>query len=463
MQKHNRRFAFPFSFAVFVFAFSPPAYSLDWPDVAARIHATYASANARLAEASAQAQARALALPGSPTISVAPGVKAITPVDSGSFGQEIDYTATVTARLPVGLSETQREKLAFAQDAYSLSGLNTQRIEAESYVELYSRYQAAWLAQEERKVLDMELAAALRNYENTDKLFKAGLVTLAALKTADDDLNEAQSAALQAETRYSLAWLDLAYAAGLPDRPEALAEHVPSEADLPQLGTLMQRAAAKHPDVARQQTNVAQIQTTLTRLSGRNFGVDMKAFFGSDKYSASLGYDLANPEASGSFTFPAYIYGSIPEPASKSQVDTWSLGFSVGLSYTGEKADRAASEVAEVDLRRERLGLENTLRQVQLNLYGKYTLWEKDADAVERSVRALARIRDSLGTVEAKRAIGQAGEYEMMEAEALLARAEWNLKTARIDREKARLAAAAAAFYLGELDEVKHALEGNAR
>ena len=461
MKKHNRQFALPFSFAVFVFAFSPPAYSLDWPDVAARIHATYASANARLAEASAQAQARALALPGSPTISVAPGVKAITPVDSGSFGQEIDYTATVTARLPVGLSETQREKLAFAQDAYSLSGLNTQRIEAESYVELYSRYQAAWLAQEERKVLDMELAAALRNYENTDKLFKAGLVTLAALKTADDDLNDAQSAALQAETRYSLAWLDLAYTAGLPDRPEGLSEQAPSEADLPQLGALMQWAAAKHPDVARQQTNVAQIQTTLTRLLGRNFDVDMKAFFVSDKYSASLGYDLANPEATASFAFPAYIYGSIPQ--SKSQVDTWSMGFSVGLSYTGEGTDRAASEVAEVDLRRERLGLENTLRQVQLNLYGKYTLWEKAADAVERSVRALARIRDSLGTVEAKRAIGQAGEYEMMEAEALLARAEWNLKSARIDREKARLATAAAAFYLGELDEVKYALEGNAR
>lgn len=461
MQKHNRSSSLSSLLAVFFFVLSAPAFALDWPEVAARIRATYASADARLAETAAQAQTRALALPGSSTVSIAPGAKAITVVDSGSFGQEIDFTATVTARLPVGLSQAQKEKLTFAQDVSYLSGLNAQKTEAESYAELYSRYQAAWLAQEERKVIQLELAAALRNYENTDKLFKAGLVTLATLKTADDDLNAAQSAALQAESRYSLAWLDLAYAAGLPDRPEGLSEQAPSEADLPRLGTLMQWAAAKHPDVARQQTNVAQIQTTLTRLSGRNFEVDVKALFVSDKYSASLGYDLANPAATGSLAFPTYIYGSIPK--SKGQVDTWSLGFSVGLSYTGETTDRAASEVSEVDLRREQLGLENTLRQVQLNLYAKYTLWEKATDSVERSVRALARIRDSLGTVEAKRAIGQAGEYEIMEAEALLARAEWNLESARIDREKSRLAAAAAAFYLGELDEVKHVLEGNPR
>jgi len=461
MNQHNRRLAFLFT--TLTAALPSPVFSLEWPEVAAKIRAAYASANARLADEAARAQVRTLANPGSPTVSVAPGAKAITPVEDGTFGQEIDYTATLTARLPLGLSETQREKLAFARDATYLSGLSAGKAEAEAYVDLYSRYQAAWLAQEERKVLQEELAAASRNYKNTEKLFKAGLVTLTVFKQTDDDLNDAQIAALQGETRHSLAWLDLAFAAGLPETPAELGDLVPHEADLPQLATLTAWATAKHPDVVRDQTSVHQIGATLSRVAEGNFAVDVRAFFASDKYSASLGYDLANPEATGSFTFPAYIYGSIPEPVSKSQVDTWSLGFSVGISYTGEGSDRIASEADKIDLRRQELALHNTIQQVQLNLYGKYTLWEKAADAVERAERALARIGNSLGTVEAKRAIGQAGEHETMEAQAVLARAEWNLKSAHIDREKTRLAAAAAAFYLGELSEVKQALEGIVR
>jgi outer membrane protein TolC len=191
--------------------------------------------------------------------------------------------------------------------------------------------------------------------------------------------------------------------------------------------------------------------------------VDVKASFTADRYAASLAYDSANPGVTGSFTFPAYIYGSSPEPASRTEVDTWSLGLSVGISYTGEGSDRLASDAAKAELRRQQLALQNAVHQVQLNLYGKYTLWEKASDAVEAAQRARVRISDSLGTVEAKRAIGQAGEYEVMEAEARVARAEWNLTSALIDKEKARLAAAAAAFYLGELSEVKHALEGNVR
>jgi outer membrane protein TolC len=461
MNQHRRRVAWLFTFVAVTS--SSPAFSLDWPQVAARIRTAYASTNARLADEAARAQVRTLAHPGSPTLSVAPGAKAITPVEDGELGEEIDYTATLTAKLPLGLSALQQEKLAFARDATGLSSLNAEKAEAEAYVDLYSRYQTAWLAQEERKVLRQELAAAVRNYENTEKLFKAGLATLTALKESDDDLNSAQIAALQGETRYSLAWLDLAFAAGLPERPEELGELSPHEADLPQLGALTAWATAKHPDVVSERTSVRQTGVTLERLGRGNFAVDVKAFFTSDKYSGSLGYDLANPEATGSFTFPAYIYGSIPEPASKSQVDTWSLGFSLGIAFTGEGSDRIASDAARNDLRRQELALQNTVQQVQLNLYGKYTVWDRAGDAVQRAERALGRIRDSLETVEAKRTIGQAGEYETMEAQALVARAEWNLKSARIDREKTRLAAAAAAFYLGELSEVKQALKGDVR
>ena len=67
MRQHNHRFALLLLFAVLVFPLSPPAFSLDWPEVAARIHATYASTNTLLSDEAVRAQTRTLALPGSPT------------------------------------------------------------------------------------------------------------------------------------------------------------------------------------------------------------------------------------------------------------------------------------------------------------------------------------------------------------------------------------------------------------
>jgi outer membrane protein TolC len=89
---------------------------------------------------------------------------------------------------------------------------------------------------------------------------------------------------------------------------------------------------------------------------------------------------------------------------------------------------------------------------VDLEIRSKYQQWLKAQDSLKQTERSLQRAKVNLEIVTTRQAIGSAQPYEGKTAEALLQRAEWNVLSATVEQEKARLAAADAAAYLYEIE-----------
>jgi len=91
------------------------------------------------------------------------------------------------------------------------------------------------------------------------------------------------------------------------------------------------------------------------------------------------------------------------------------------------------------------------LETLNLEIRTAFQQWLNAGDSLEQAQRNLERAEENQKIVETKKAIGQAAEYEILEAAALVKRSQWKLESAFVDVEKTRMAAADAASYLSEI------------
>jgi len=89
-------------------------------------------------------------------------------------------------------------------------------------------------------------------------------------------------------------------------------------------------------------------------------------------------------------------------------------------------------------------------RTLDLDIRSKYQQWMKARDNVEQAEATVAFARENGDIAEVKRSLGMIGEEEILEAEAMVERARWNLSKAAADEVRAKMAAADAAAFLGE-------------
>ena len=135
---------------------------------------------------SAETSALAVATyPGDPSFGLVPSAS-VTTAQGESFGGEKKLTGSVTADVPLGLSEDRRVIAAAAADSLLRAEESENRVRGETYAALLTLYREAWLAQEELRVLE-----------------------------AEDELIDAEVAFREGTLARRITWLRLVYAAGL--------------------------------------------------------------------------------------------------------------------------------------------------------------------------------------------------------------------------------------------------------
>jgi len=442
------------------------ANPLSLEEVFARIDQRNDVQLARIAVEKAMSQTRLLGFPGDPSVSLTPGVKAISQ-EEGDFGEQVDLTGSVSFGLPLGLSDLGREKVSEAVADLQVARRNFIDAREKTYLRLYSLYQTAWLAQEELRVLEQEAAAARSNYEITKKRFEDGEASLIDLTEEDKDRQRAEDLYLQGLLNKRLSWLELAFTAKLPPEDGVLDPLTldplgidNGDAELPRPPDLSFWAYINHPAVVEQTLKIKTINDSIKRLKILDYTLNLKTFVNYRDHSASLGYEFRSPQLTGSYSFPLYSFGDIPESTGGgSQVDTWNTGVTLGFTLATGTSDGLAIDSLKLDLQREKERLDLLRRTLDLEIRSKYQQWLKAQDSVAQAENNLAFALENKKIAETKKSIGLIGDEEILEAGATVERARWNLEKAKTDLVRTRMAAADAAGYLGKVYPIEKKME----
>lgn len=432
-------------------AFSAAAglYGTTLSAVLSGVNETFEVKSAVLTVEKARKELAVLNHAGSSSLSVDPTVKS-TSTEQGSFGEAIEISASTALKIPLGLSSLAKEKAVFAGNALANAECALKSAREKAIIKLYSQYQAAWLAQEQLDVLAAELDSARAFEDIMRKNFAAGRASLLELAAAEETLEEKQEAFFQGNLERRLTWLELSYTAGLARDTGTLEQSRPETADLARPPELSSWLYNNHPSILLQKTRIREIQESIDRLDKADLSLNLKTFLNTEEHSASLNYNFSSPEITAAYSFPLYSWGEIPT-GSGSSVTTWNTGLTLGVTIDGSRADNLniASLAVEYELEEEKLNA--LLQTLNLEIRTAFQQWLKAGDSLEQAQRNLERAKENQKIVETKKTIGQAAEYEILEAAALVKRSQWKLESAFIDVEKTRMAAADAASYLSEI------------
>lgn len=434
---------------IFFVLFVTGVSGLSFNDVLKKIDETEEVKTAQLALDVAKRQLDIIKYPGNISGSVQPSGKTTNSI--------VTFSGSASLIIPTGLTETAQVNALKAEDNVKLAEAALMEARARALVNLYSKYQSAWLAQEEINVIDAELKSAEASYAVTRSKFEAGDVSLAELAVLEEELTQAKENAIQGMLKERITWFELASAVGLDYNSSNLEEALPKKGSLPKPPELSGKAYMNLSSIQNEIIKIKQIEEEIDKLRNVDFGISLKTFFNYDNHSASADYNFqaANLTLAYSFPIASIPYGTAgTEPgysgSSVSADSIWNTGLSINLSLKMGKQIPLERESLKAALGLEESRLSFLKSSADLNVRIKYQQWILSDDMVKQAVRNLERAKDNREVLETKTNLGLAGEDALLESSALVKRAEWNLSRARVEQEKARIAAAAAAGYILE-------------
>ena len=398
-------------------------YALNFEDISANLDDTFEVRNALLQSENAYSAARLAEFPGDLQVSVTPGVK-FTP-------ETIEYYGSSTLKIPLGLSQAEKEKLSFSMDNFEIASARVEEARNEAFLTLYSLYQKAYLLQEEESVIRMELEAVRSKADIFVEQYKSGSITLSALSAAQRDLQDKKEELSQKLLEQRVSLYELAFTSGRAVREDLLDRFELKMDELPLPPELTQTAMKYDLDIIIQKTKVLQLQQTIDRLGKIDISASIKPFFSSGDHSVSVEYSFNDPMISAAYSFPL---GS-----TRNIIAAWNTGISVSLSYNTGRTDKLDTEVLKTKIRQEEALLEYLTNLVSLKIRSSYQEYLKAKDSLEQSKRDLKQAMENMYIVKTKAALGQTAAYEMKEAEAQIKRAEWKVESSRVNLEKAYL------------------------
>ena len=398
-------------------------YALNFEDISANLDDTFEVRNALLQSENAYSAARQAEFPGDLQVSVTPGVK-FTP-------ETIEYYGSSTLKIPLGLSQAEKEKLSFSMDNFEIASARVEEARNEAFLTLYSLYQKAYLLQEEESVIRMELEAVRSKADIFVEQYKSGSITLSALSAAQRDLQDKKEELSQKLLEQRVSLYELAFTSGRAVREDLLDRFELKMDELPLPPELTQTAMKYDLDIIIQKTKVLQLQQTIDRLGKIDISASIKPFFSSGDHSVSVEYSFNDPMISAAYSFPL---GS-----TRNIIAAWNTGISVSLSYNTGRTDKLDTEVLKTKIRQEEALLEYLTNLVSLKIRSSYQEYLKAKDSLEQSKRDLKQAMENMYIVKTKAALGQTAAYEMKEAEAQIKRAEWKVESSRVNLEKAYL------------------------
>ncbi len=398
-------------------------YALNFEDISANLDDTFEVRSALLQSENAYSAARLAEFPGDLQVSVTPGVK-FTP-------ESIEYYGSSTLKIPLGLSQAEKEKLSFSMDNFEIASARVEEARNEAFLTLYSLYQKAYLLQEEESVIRMELEAVRSKADIFVEQYKSGSITLSALSAAQRDLQDKEEELSQKLLEQRVSLYELAFTSGRAVREDLLDRFELMMDELPLPPELTQTAMKYDSDIIIQKTKVLQLQQTIDRIGKIDISASIKPFFSSGNHSVSVEYSFNDPMVSAAYSFPLGSTGNI--------IAAWNAGISASLSYNTGRTDKLDTEVLKTQIRQEEALLEYLTNLVSLKIRSSYQEYLKAKDSLEQSKRDLKQAMENMYIVKTKAALGQTAAYEMKEAEAQIKRAEWKVESSRVNLEKAYL------------------------
>ena len=408
-------------------------FGLNFQTVTGQLDSTYEVEFAVLEVTRLEREIRALINPEDVNFGFNPTLKAIS-LEDGDFGEEIELSGTASLKIPLGLSDIEKEKLDFSLNALELAELAVETSKERSFIKLYNLYQTAWLLQEEEPILELEVKAAENYSEILQQRFKAGTVSLITLAGADETLQERSDDYSQNILRQRLAWYELMFIANLEMEPETLEKNTLNMEDLPKPPELSIWIEENHPLVNIERVKIEQLGQTIQRMKKPDIDISLKPFLNYADHSASLTYSFTDPELTSAYSFPLYTYGEIPAGSSNSSA-TWNTGITVNISLGSNRSDNLNIAALELGLKSALAKMDYLIESLNLGLRSSHQQLIRNQGAFEQAARDLVRSFENHKIMETKKELGQASEFDLLESQSLVARAEWKIEAARINTE----------------------------
>jgi outer membrane protein TolC len=408
-------------------------FSLDFQTVTDQLSKTYEVEFAVLDVERLEKEIRALLNPEDYIFAFNPTIKAIS-LEDGEFGEEIELSANASLKIPLGLSNIENEKLDYSLNSLKLAKLSLETAKEKSYIKLYNLYQAAWLLQEEEPVLAMEVRAAENSSEVLQQRFKAGTVSLITLAAADENLQERNDEYSLNILKQRLAWYELMFNGNLEIEPEVLEKITIKMEDIPKPPELSVWIQKNHPLVNIERVKIEQLEQTIIRMKKPDFEISLKPFINYADHSASLTYSFSDPEITSAYTFPLHTFGEIPAGSGSSSA-SWNTGLTVNISLGSNRSDNLNIDALELGLKSAEAKLKFLIESLKLGIRSSYQQLIRNQGALDQTERDLIRSNENHKIVETKKELGQASEFDLLESQSLVARAEWKIEAARINTE----------------------------
>jgi outer membrane protein len=428
------------------------AAALSFEEVVAGLDDTPAVAEARLARQAAEQRLEILSFAGDIDLGIVPSTTFATEEDS-SFPDRTSVGIGVSADIPLGLSSGERLARDEALDALDRARAVEESARADAWIDLLTRYRAAWLAEQELLVLQAEEEAAREHARTVTDRFDRGAASLNEVNAAEDDLLEAQLARREGTLATRLRRLELLYAAGLErNRTDLLEEVAFTLPEIPRPPELTQWAAATDPRILALRDEVAATTREEQALPGVIGSPTLRGGFSGWDQNAGVAFNTAAPSLALDYSTTLATSGSLPESRSSSSTeDTWELSFSLSLPLRTTRGDSLSSELFATTAARAAVGIAAVEDELAVAIRGRYQQYELADEAIadaERSVEFATRL---LETIRERHATDRATTADVLLAEAQYQRALYRLAAAHADREDAKAATAAAAGYLDHL------------
>lgn len=432
--------------AIVLVALPTAAFGLDFPTAVDRIDEVD---EVWLAANRVQAAREDLAMSGfAGDVSVSLSPTGTLTTDAAGV-RSADLGGTVSLSVPLGLREDQLERLEGSADDLAAATADLRAAREDAWVTLYTLYQDAWLAQEEMAVLDLELDVARSAYDIARARFEEGEIAVAQLGASAESLERAQTARDQATLTHRLAWLDLAFTTGIdPAVQQELEPYLELSDDPPKPPELSEWALANDDGLADQRATIEDVEQALateaTAAQLSSTRLQLSLF----DHALSFSWAPANPALNATYTPPSLALAET-STATRDPVP-FSVTLSGTIAISGNRAEGYERARTSVELERAYYELASLEDALDVRIRSAYQQMHRATDAVALAERALETASRNVDIVMVRADVGQAGEIELAEARAVVARAEHNLVAARIAREEAMMAAVQAASYFSQ-------------
>jgi outer membrane protein TolC len=427
--------------SVLLLLFSGQVYSTDFQAMVRLIDSSFEVRSAALDVEQSRVDLELLSHPGDVSFSLDPSVKFLTVDDEDvQFGEEISISGTVSAKIPVGLSSPEKERLTFSQFDLQQKEETLKSARIETFISLFSMYQDIWLLQREEVILEKELDAEELSYKSASERYALGSISIKSLEDARDNYDEKNEEMLQNKLEQRISWYKLKTIIELEEDPVILDRIVLETGELPKPPELYEWLNANHPLLRAEREKIGQLETTMARLVKVDLDLSVKAFFNSvdNTVSASLSYDFMDPLITPAVGFPVYTFGEIPS-TSGGGAATWNLGMTFTLGLGTGKSDRLTIEDLELELQRSRYRLDYLSETVNLALRTAYQQHVKNTTALDEAQRILDISENNRKIVSARKELNQTSELDILLSDNAVDRSLWKIEAARIAMEKSWL------------------------